>query len=307
VKYILLILLLLGFSMPAYAQELPRLSVSGNRLQAEGKPITLRGLSLCSLEWHNPLSLIEQSKTWKPNVLRLPVQAKEWKKSNPIKYLQNYLDPAVKACKRNNVYCIIDWHDIAAWDDPKTSIALKSFWDRTAPRYAAEQHILYEIFNEPTSPKARTRENWIAWRTQAQKWVDSIRVKAPQTVLLVGSPHWSQMPSFAAADPLRGSNLAYTMHIYPNYPIKKWDSLFGDASKAVPIFITEWGWTSDEKAWSGIKGSQEKYGEPLKAYLDSKPQINWTAWSFDPKCGPAMLGGDKDMGTFVKDWLAEYN
>jgi len=81
--------------------------------------------------------------------------------------------------------------------------------------------------------------------------------------------------------------------------------LFGNASAKIPLFITEWGWSAQEKSWWGIKGDQRTYGDPLKAYLEARPQIGWTAWSYDPKCGPSMLGTDKDMGEFVKAWLEE--
>ena len=39
--------------------------------------------------------------------------------------------------------------------------------------------------------------------------------------------------------------------------------------------------------------------------MDARPHINWTAWSYDPECGPAMLGSDREMGKFVRDWLEE--
>jgi hypothetical protein len=305
-------LFLLLFLTPTFAlADLPRLVTKGNLLQTrEGKPVTLRGVSLCSLEWHKPLQQIEAVTTtdrWEANVLRLPVQAKEWKRSDPTSYIKDRLNPAIQLCKAKNIYCIIDWHDIGEWNDPERIAVGTDFWKRVAPLYAHHTNILFEIFNEPTSPKARTPENWKAYKAVAQKWVDSIRRVAPYTPLLIGSPHWSQMPAFAAKDPLRGKNLIYTMHLYPNYEVKKWDKLFGEASATIPIFITEWGWSDSSKAWWGIRGTQEKYGEPLRAYLDARPHIHWTAWSYDPKCGPAMLGSDKDMGAFVKKWLEEVN
>lgn len=296
----------------AHAQTpLPRLQVVGNHLETrEGDYITLKGVSLCSLEWHKPLEQIEQVSTgpdkWNANVLRLPVQVQEWKRVGPINYIKNYLDPAVKACRRNNVYCIIDWHEIGPWNDAENVRDLKDFWKRVAPRYATDPNILYEIYNEPDEPKEKSRENWLAWRAAAQPWVDQVRRDAPHTVLLVGSPHWAQMPDFAVADPFRGKNLAYVVHVYPNYKPSDWDALFGRASETLPIFMTEWGWSDQEKVRGQvIHGTQKDFGEPLKAYLEARPQISWTAWSYDPLCGPAMLGDDKDMAAFVKDWLAE--
>lgn len=293
---------------PASAKEL-RLGTKDNYFKtSDGKRFTPRGVSLCSLEWHKPLQQIEDVTTrhkWAVNILRLPVQTREWDRVGAESYMRNYLDPAVKMCREKKIQCIIDWHEIAAWNDREKIKKLEDFWERVAPRYAADKNIIYEIFNEPTEPKSKTKENWAAWKKTAQKWVDSIRRDAPHTLLLIGTPHWDQMTGFAAENPLRGKNLAYVAHIYPNYKPRDWDKLFGKASETVPVFITEWGWSSQENAWWGIKGDRKSYGEPLRAYLDARPQIGWTAWSYDPKCGPAMLGADKDMGLFVKRWLED--
>lgn len=300
------------FPIVAKAKEpLPRLQVNGNHLLTiDGKDMPLRGVSLCSLEWHNPIAQIEElissDDKWNANVIRLPIQVKEWDKIGADKYISGYLDPAVRQCERKNVYCIIDWHEIAPWKEEATQKKLEDFWKRVAPRYAANPNILYEIFNEPTKPEEKTEKNWIEWRDTMQKWVEMIRKDAPRTVLLVGSPHWSQMPSYALDNPIDDGNVAYVMHLYPNYSQADWDKLFGNASKTLPIFITEWGWSSTEKsAGNVIHGTKEKYANPLKAYLNERPQISWTAWSYDPLCGPAMQGDDKEMADFVKQWLSE--
>ncbi|PZQ45624.1 MAG: hypothetical protein DI551_06865 [Micavibrio aeruginosavorus] len=306
-----------GFHLPAHAQDalphsLPRLKVVGNHFETvEGKTVTLRGVSLCSLEWNNALKQIRDLTTgpdnWNVNVIRLPVQSIEWRRVGKDAYVKHYLDPAVKACKDSGVYCIIDWHVIHDWKEKESVDQLKEFWETVAPRYAAEKHILYEFFNEPTTPKDRTMENWLAWRDEAQKWVDQIRKDAPLSIILVANPHWDQMPGFAAEKPFRGSGLAYVLHVYPIWKEPLWDDLFGKAAESVPIFITEWGWSDEKDAWWGLKGNQKDFGDPLRAYIDKRPGISWTAWSYDDRCGPSMLGKDKDMGAFVKQWLKEAN
>ena len=305
------LILLLLFLFPAIAQAQPPLTVEGNQVFSGGKPVTLRGVSLCSLEWHTPLQQIAQvtdsPAQWNVNILRLPVQVKEWDRVGADAYIKNYLDPAVEMCKKNDVYCIIDWHEIADWDKQDVRDKLENFWKLVAKRYADEPNILYEIFNEPAEPKARNAENWAKWRDVMQEWVDQIRKDAPDTVLLIGSPHWSQMPGFAIDNPVKGDNLIYTLHLYPLWNHKEWDNLLGDPSKKLPILISEWGWSNDPETWYGIKGSQESFGDPLKNYLKDKPTVGWTAWSYDPLCGPAMLGEAKEMAAFVKQWLKEAN
>lgn len=306
-------MLLVFFSSASFAEQsaLPGLRVEGNRILTEtGKPVALRGVSLCSLSWHNPFHLIrhvsDKNNGWKVSILRLPVQPEEWLRLGPNAYIKDRLDPAVEQCRKSGLYCIIDWHEIADWNDEYTERKLKTFWRIVAPRYADKPFILYEIFNEPKKPSERNRENWLAFRIKAQQWVDQIRQAAPETVLLIGSPHWSQMPSFAADDPLEGENLVYVAHVYGNWPQESWDDLFGNAASKIPLFISEWGWSSLlRNRTSPFYGTHNEYAKPLKAYLDERPHIGWTAWSYDPECGPAMLGKDKEMGDFVRQWLEE--
>lgn len=318
-RFLMLGLLFSLQSLSATAQAqipsgtLPRLKANGNQLEdPQGNNVALRGVSLCSLDWHKPLDLMRQitdgPQSWPVNVIRLPVQPKEWRASKPADYLKHKLDPAIKICSESNVYCIVDWHEIGPWDTQKSAKELEQFWNIVSIRYARNPNIIYEVFNEPTSPGKRDAENWAAWKTQMDKWIGMIRKDAPDTLILAGSPHWSQMPSFAVDNPMDDSNVAYVMHLYPNWKQSQWDSLFGKASAHIPIFVTEWGWSASEKtreAKDVTSGTLEDFGMPFKEYLRDKPNVSWTAWSYDPLCGPAMTGADKDMGTFVKSWLEE--
>jgi len=314
-SFILAAVLLL-FPLDAFAQDVQRWQTKNNYFQTmAGEKVTPRGVSLCSLEWHKPLEQIKSVTTppdnWNINILRLPVQVREWDRVGADSYIKDYLDPAVKLCREKKLQCIIDWHEVGRWDDAENIKKLDDFWAQVAPRYAADRNIIYEIFNEPTEPKSKSAENWAAWKSFIQKRVDMVRMKAPNTLLLIGSPHWSQMPSFAAEDPVTGKNIAYVMHLYPNYKPGSWDKAFGNAAEKVPVILTEWGWSAAEKHKGNyanpVYGTEEDFGKPLKEYLDARPHIGWTAWSYDEKCGPAMLGPDKDMGAFVKSWLEEAN
>lgn len=286
---------------------LPKLSTLGNKfIQEDGTAVTLKGVSLCSLAWHKPLDQIKQvtdpETGWSPKVLRLPVQPRMWEIEGAGPYMRKRIDPAVELCNKNGVYCIIDWHKIGNWTDPEVNEELMNFWSNVAPRYANNPNVLYEVFNEPTKPKARTQENWDAYREYAQTWVDHIRSYAPDTVILVGSPHWSQASSFAVNNPVIGKNIGYVTHVYPLWKPSRWDGLFGNAAENIPMVLTEWGWSSVNQN-PLLNASQESFGEPLKLYLDARPHIGWTAWSYDPRCGPAMLGEDTEMAEFVKRWL----
>jgi len=314
--YLFLVLMIGCLLQPAPVEAsdvpppLPRLMVVDGKIvrSSDQKPVTLRGVSLCSLGWIAATKTLQSlhDNNWPANIVRLPVQRSVWEKMGAEAYFRVRLDPAVKQCKAQGLYCIIDWHLIERWNTPETDKLMHDFWRVVAPRYADETHILYELFNEPTEPSPRTHENWLQWRSAAQPWVDRVQKLAPHTPLLIGGPHWSQMPHFAVTSPLAGKNLVYTAHIYPQFKPPSWNRLFGDASEHIPIFLSEWGWSSHESEQKHLYYSTaEAFGTPLKTFVDQRPNIHWTAWSYDTLCGPAMTGKDADMGKFVQDWLIE--
>lgn len=310
-KKVILLLLLLVLPLQALADGLPRLHVEENRLETPDEDsVTLRGVSLCSTSYNDPKNLLatlaNRQNGWNVDVVRLPVQPSEWGRIGADRYVKDYLDPAVRECRVARFYCIIDWHEVADWQGAQVTQALESFWRKVAPRYKDDPFILYEVFNEPRNPGDQTLENWRKYRARAQQWIDEIRKAAPETVLLIGSPRWSQMAGFAAWEPLSGRNLVYTFHLYHGSPRDEWDVLFGNASEKIPVFVSEWGWSSLlSNRPTPFYGTRKDFAEPVKAYLDGHPQISWTAWSFDPACGPAMRGNDREMGEFVRAWLRE--
>ena len=89
---ILIMALCFALFLPVAARAnqipLPRLHVKGNGfVTPAGESMTLRGVSLCSLSWHDPMALLKdlgrKDSGWNVNVVRLPVQPQEWKRLGP--------------------------------------------------------------------------------------------------------------------------------------------------------------------------------------------------------------------------------
>ncbi|SEQ73461.1 cellulase family glycosylhydrolase [Natrinema salaciae] len=221
-------------------------------------------------------------------------------------YLEEHLDPVVESCRRNGVYCIVDFHrhwggGELEWADPDTGEPnqglddeVRLFWETVAPRYAEASHVLYEVYNEPTEPGMwgdPTEKDWVAdrwqwWKDMAQPWVDIIREHAPRNLVLIGSPSWTQSPEGALVEPFEGENLAYTYHIYPKHEASKqqaWDGPGpnGDGTKKIyeeyPLFVTEWGWSASDLGTDIISS----YADPMAEWLESSDAIHWQAWNFD--------------------------
>lgn len=305
--------------MSASAISTPWLTVSGRYINdPSGNHVVLRGLSMVDVwvsSFHTPNTAIKltndvtnSANGWYARVIRYPVYpgpidgSAGWI-ANPDTYFNNHLDPAIQNCVARQIYCIIDWHYIADYNTSAIDTATRNFWNYVAPRYANTPNVIFELYNEPIYP-----DNWATWKTTAQPWVNIIRSHAPNNLILIGGPRWSQNLSSAASSPFVGNNLAYVAHIYAEHPQSSWDSWFGNASNSVPFFITEWGWQAGGAV--PTNGTKTGFGVPFMAYLNNK-DISWTAWAYDPWWQPIMLdtswnllGGENYMGQFVKDELA---
>jgi cellulose 1,4-beta-cellobiosidase len=302
----------------AQAISTPWLSTSGRFIRdPQGNNVVLRGVSLidtwvADTRTRNAQQLTnmatDNADGWYARVVRFPVypnaidETPGWL-ANPDAYFNNHLNPAIQNCVARQIYCIIDWHYIQDYNNSTVDTATRAFWNYVAPRYANTPNVIFELFNEPVNP-----DNWATWKQWAQPWVDIIRSHAPNNLILIGGPRWSQNMSSAASSPFVGNNLVYVAHIYPEHGGQSnWDSWFGNAANSVPFFVTEWGWQLGGN--TPTSGTQSGYGVPFSNYLESKG-LSWTAWVFDQYWQPVMwdedwnlLGGENYMGQFTKDLL----
>lgn len=315
--------------------DLPWLQVDGKWIEDEaGNKVTLRGISFCGFnnEWGEKALPDFQQKIsqvtngtngWYPNLLRLPIKDYHLNYFS-LEEVYQALKAGVDECVYQNVYCIIDWHAVdgeegADWRSLEMERKTRDFWSYMAPRFKDYSNVLFEVYNEPGYPKEVTAANWLSWRDKAQEWVDLIREKAPKNIILISSPLWAQITQFAPKYPFKGENLAYVNHTYKGmeetWPKEvgieyDWERVFGKAADRVPIFITEFGWQADAE-WEFSEATTAEFGQPMKDFLNERPNINWTVWTYDHYCSPRLadendrvLGGNK-MGIFIRDWLRE--
>ena len=320
-SWLMISVLVLSLLLPTgtvHAISTPWLSVSGRFIRdPQGNNVVLRGVSLIDVSVANSRPRSAQTLTnmltdaadgWYARVVRFPVYPDAidgqpgWR-ANPDTYFNNHLNPAIQNCISRQIYCIIDWHYIRDYNNSEVDTATRAFWNYVAPRYANTPNVIFELYNEPINP-----DNWSTWKQWAQPWVDIIRSHAPNNLILIGGPRWSQNLSSAASSPFVGSNLVYVAHIYPEHGGQStWDSWFGNAANSVPFFITEWGWQQGGAV--PTSGTQSGYGVPFSNYIEAKG-LSWTAWVFDQFWQPVMfdqsynlLGGENFMGQFTKDLL----
>jgi fibronectin type 3 domain-containing protein len=338
----ILIVVLLCLATPLYA-ALPWLHTDANLIKDPcGNTVVLRGLDTIDIgsaqTWYGGVTaLIDRvtSKTnpeanspgWYPRVIRLAIYPQDdpgtsgpwyWE-PNPDNYYNNLLRPVVNYCKTKDMYAIVDWHYVGQNTyDKRTQTA--AFWSYMAPKFANDSHVIFELFNEPlnTSGGSATA-NWATLKPDMQNWINLIRAIAPNNLILVGGPSWSQQIGPSATSPFTGDNLVMVVHIYPGhwlvYGQSTYTSQVNQAITRYPVFATEWGfWSTTDTL---LNGTITNYGQPLMDYYEGLKISNsawvthhtWTPPMFDANgftSTPsrwALRVGETEMGGFVKDTL----
>jgi endoglucanase len=225
----------------AFADVAP-LSVRGNQILAGGQPASFAGNSLF---WSNTgwggekyynASVVRWLKTdWKSTIVRAAMGVEE-----NGGFLQDpngnraRVRAVVDAAIANDMYVIIDWHSHLAEAYRSQSIA---FFQEMARAYGTRNHVIYEIYNEPLQ---------ISWsgtiKPYAQAVISAIRAIDPDNLIVVGTPSWSQDVDVAAADPIQGTNIAYTLHFYAGtHGQFLRDKAQTALNRGAALFVTEWG------------------------------------------------------------------
>jgi endoglucanase len=305
------------------AASTPWLHVEGKWIKDDaGNNVVLRGVSLTDIRVADQLRPGESARSiidrvtddtngWYAKVIRLPIApdgvegVAGWNQ-DPDYYFNNHLKPAVDHCVAKGLYVIIDFHYVSDYNSSAIDQSVRNFWSYVAPRFADVPNVIFEPFNEPIRPLS-----WSAWKSVVQPWVDIIHAAAPNNLILVGAPQWSQLTAGAINDPIGPlDKVAYVCHIYPIHSEVNWDFYFGETSNHRPVVLTEWGYQSPGD--SVVQGRTTGYGQLFKSYVEARENMGWVAWVADYSWQPVifdrsmnLLGGKNHMGQFLKDWLFE--
>ena len=328
------------FSITSLEAAPPRLHVDGNKIKdPNGNIVVLRGVSMidmgCQEQWYGgALPLIDcltdandtngDSPGWYTNVIRIPVfppDGHDWPYefdpndlNNPDNNdLYDLLRTVVDYCGEKDVYAVIDWHGI---DNTYDLLGQTSaFWQYMALRFADDDHVIFELFNEPVNNDGSDTANWLSVRDDMQTWIDIVRANAPHNLILVGTPRWCQIIGPTADYPVSDDNAVYVTHIYPYHWLsgeQYYTNAITAAAAAHPVILGEWGFeptASPEQ--QHLIGTISNYGQPLKEFVEGLgvSNIAWVAnWDWEPPMFDTdwqLLCGDGYMGCFAKDWLFE--
>ena len=225
-----------------------RLHVEGTYLaDKDDKLVQLRGVSTHGLGWFpqyvNEAAIRQFNEEWGCNVFRLAMYTAEGagyctNGDDQKKKLKDLVHKGVQAAIDEDMYVIIDWHILQDQDPNKYKDEAKKFFEEMAKTYKDDPHVIYEICNEPNGGTT-----WSMIKKYALEVIPVIRKYAPNAIIIVGTPTWSQDVDIAAKDPFTEyDNIMYALHFYA---ATHTDSLRNKCKTAVkmglPIFVTEYG------------------------------------------------------------------
>ncbi len=283
------------------------LSVKGNYIFSEhNDTVQLRGMSLFWSQWmpqyYNKDAVKWLRDDWKCTIVRAAMGVeKGGYLEHPDEEKQRVFD-VVDAAIDLGMYVIIDYHSHEAHTEPDQAVA---FFDEMAKKYGKYPNVLYEIYNEPLKEPTWSED----LKPYSEKVIKAIRKHDPDNIIIVGTRQWSQLVDEAASDPIKGDNIAYTLHYYA---ASHGGWLREEAEKAmakgVCIFVSEYG-TCDA---SGNGRFDPKKSDVWYQWMD-KHHISYCNWSVADKEETASIlkpgasgkGGWKDAdltesGKFVK-------
>lgn len=276
-----------------------KLQVSGkNIVDVNGEVVVLKGISTHDIFWMNSCykesAINAMVDDWGINVFRIASYAEEYVKSaSEGDNRKAFIDELVDICAQKGVYCIIDWHVLnKGTNDPWTVIdEAKEFFDYMSKTHAGKAHVMYELCNEPNGDVS-----WARIKSYAQELIDVIVKNDPNSIIITGTPVWSQRTIAAANSPLDYPNSMYTLHYYANtHKQELRDNADVALSKNCPIFVTEFGTCNS----SGNGGFNTEESVEWFKWMNEN-NISWANWSFADKNETASLLKPNSCGS--NDW-----
>ncbi len=251
------------------------LRVEGNRIVGhDGKPAVLKGMSFFWSQWqgqfYNSNVVHWLRDDWNCSIVRVAVGAtRDGVLGNRGREMAKAV---IQAAIDRGMYVIVDWHDHAAHQHQAQAIA---FFEDIARTYGKLPNIIYEPWNEPLKDHD--------WSTVIKPYHEAVvaRIRAidPDNLIVLGTQSWSQEVDKASRDPVKGTNLAYTLHFYAG---THRESLRQKARTALTngaaIFVTEWGTGEANGAGKLDEVETRRWWD----FMDQN-RLSWCNWSITDK------------------------
>ncbi len=260
-----------------------RLHVENAKLCGEdGRPVQLKGISTHGLAWFpefvNEACFAQLHSEWGMNVIRLALYTAEYGgfcNGGDQESLKKLIRDGVSYAQSQDMYAVIDWHILSDANPNQYLNEAKMFFGEMSKEFAASDHVIYEICNEPNSGTS-----WDEIKNYADEIIPVIRANSPDAVIITGTPNWSQNVDEAAQNPITGyDNLMYAFHFYAaSHKDDMRTKLESAINAGLPVIVTEYGICD-----AGGNGAVDlKEADAWISFLD-RYGVSYIAWNLSNK------------------------
>lgn len=291
------------------------LSVKGTDLVgASGEKVQLRGMSTHGIAWFPQYVNFDTFKylrdDWNTNCVRLAMYTHEnggYCSGGNKEQLKTLVKNGVDYASQLGMYVIVDWHVLNEQNPLTYKEEAKKFFEEMSKQFADKDNVIYEICNEPNGSGS-----WQDVTTYANEVIPIIRANDPNSVILVGTPQWSQNIDQALAAPLKFDNVMYTLHFYAathtDWLRSKMENCI---NSGLPVFVSEFG-TCDASGNGAVDFGQSNAWKDII----EKHNVSYMCWNLANKnesssiiaSGCSKLYGWSDgelstQGKWIRDWF----
>lgn len=262
-----------------------KLKVTGTHLTNQaGQTVQLKGVSTHGINWFPEYVSKETFQTfrdeWGVELIRLAMYTAEYNgycSGGNQHELKELVGKGVQYATELGMYVIIDWHILNDSNPQNNKEAAKSFFNEMSSKYKGYTNVIYEICNEPNGGCSWNGDI----KPYAEEVISIIRKNAPDAVVIVGTPTWSQDVDNAAASPLdaRFGNVMYALHYYAaTHKEFLQNKMIQAINSGLPIIVSEFG-ICDASGNGGVdKDSANKWVSLLNQY-----DISFVSWNISNK------------------------
>lgn len=305
------------FDGPALPPPAQGVRVAGNRLRRDGAPFVPAGFTMVALVHPEATGesswaarrlddrAMETAAAWAANTIRFQLSQRGLDPDDELysdAYVQRIVDGVTLA--RAHGFAVIlsiqDQGPSGGSSHGQPSEATIRDWKTLTARFNGDQHVLYEIFNEPQNRP--TPAGWSVWRdggppernqgTPAvghQRVLEAIRATGATNVVIADAGQFGQRLDGVPLlhDPL--GQVAYGVHPYLTHTLRQpgdWQPGFGFLAAQYPVIATEW------IANSKVRFCQPEWGttSPLLMTFLQQRDIGMLGWALDV------------IGSVIADW-----
>lgn len=151
--------------------------------------------------------------------------------------LEEMVIRSARKCAELGIYCMVDWHILFDYNPNMHKDMAIKFFDKVSRELKDLDNVIYEICNEPNEDCT-----WEEIKSYAEEVIPVIRKNAPDSVIVCGTPKWSQDVDIASDNPLEFKNVLYALHFYATtHKQGLRDKAEYAISKGAALYVTEYG------------------------------------------------------------------